>query len=86
MTTEGRTMTGPEAYAKAVEYALEADRLISDGIYQRRHDRAAAFAATSQAFAAIATAAAPPPAPAPVAAEPGARRRRWLPTRRTKTA
>lgn len=84
--TETRAVTGPEAYAKAVEYAQEAARIISDDIYQRRHDRAAAYAAISQAYAAIATAATPQPAPASVAAEPELKRRLWLPTRRTKTA
>jgi hypothetical protein len=80
MTTqiETTTMTGPEAYAKAVEHAQEADRIISSDIYHASHDRAAAHAAISQAFAAIATAATPQPAP-----EPEPKRRFWLPGQRT---
>lgn len=58
MTTQNtKTMTGTEAYTKAVEYAQEAARIITDDIYHRSHDRATAFAAVSQAYAAIAQAA-----------------------------
>lgn len=86
MTTriETEMMTGPEAYAMAVRHAQEADRLISDDIFHRSYDRAAAHAAISQAFAAIARTA-PQPIPASVADEPEPKRRLWLPTRR-KTA
>ncbi|MFB6593943.1 hypothetical protein [Streptomyces diastaticus] len=49
------TMTGPEAYAKAVEYALKAARH-ADANTQHSNASAAASAAVSQAFAAIAQA------------------------------
>ncbi|MEU8623279.1 hypothetical protein [Streptomyces sp. NPDC048669] len=83
--TETATLTGPEAYAKAVEHAQEAARLISNDIYNVQHDRAAAHALISQAFTAIAAAATPQPAPAPASVEPELKRRLWLPARRTKT-
>ncbi|MFD5184051.1 hypothetical protein ACFWMQ_15845 [Streptomyces sp. NPDC058372] len=49
------TMTGPEAYAKAVEYARRAARLADDDT-ERNRDRAQTAAAVSRAFAAIAQA------------------------------
>jgi hypothetical protein len=88
MTTQTPTaaMTGPKALAKAVEHAQEAHRLISDDIYRKHHDLAAAHAVISQAFAAIAQAVASQPPPVPHTVEPESKRRLWLPVRRTKTS
>lgn len=56
--TETTTMTGPEAYAEAVEYANQAAHWADQGLDERNARKARAFAAISQAFAAIAQAAA----------------------------
>ncbi|MFE9853607.1 hypothetical protein ACFYPN_33150 [Streptomyces sp. NPDC005576] len=84
--TEIANITEGEALAKAVEYALEADRLITDDIYNRSHDQAAVHAVISQAFTALAEAIASRSPRVPPAVEPEPRRRPWLPARRAKRA